>query len=309
MDVILHIGAHRCATTSFQHYLSENETRLAQSGLAAWGPARTRGGLFSSVLAPPGPVMHRRDVRKRAVGRVRMALDHCATLAVSQLLVSDENLLGSIRHNMRRGALYAGAGERVARLVAACDGRVRDIVLNIRSPELYWASALGYGVARGFCAPEALDVTRFAQAGRTWRDVITDIACAASGIRLHVLPFETFGNRPDVQLHVLSGIAPPRQHARTWQNATPKLAALRALPGAETLPCGEGRWMPFDRAQRAALRESYADDLMWLASGADGLATLTTDPEKNRTGTTPPQPDMTRGTRNDRQEGRMANAR
>ena len=54
MDVILHIGAHRTATTTFQHYMRGQSSELARAGIGFWGPWRTRGGLFSGVM--PGPV-------------------------------------------------------------------------------------------------------------------------------------------------------------------------------------------------------------------------------------------------------------
>jgi hypothetical protein len=75
------------------------------------------------------------------------------------------------------------------------------------------------------------------------------------------------------------------------------------------LPAGDGRWHPFTAAQRASLRERYADDLMWLAAGADGLAWLMDDPEKTWTGPNLSGTDMTRGKRNDHEERPMARAR
>ena len=49
MDVILHIGVHRTATTTFQAYLRERSDMLADQGLAFWGPRRTRNGLFHGI--------------------------------------------------------------------------------------------------------------------------------------------------------------------------------------------------------------------------------------------------------------------
>ena len=56
------------------------------------------------------------------------------------------------------------------------------------------------------------------------------------------------------------------------------------------------------------LREAYADDLMWLAAGADGLARLVDDPDNTRAGPNPPMTEMTRGRCDDHQEGRLAQA-
>ena len=56
MKVILHTGAHRCATTSFQEYMRQNAQPLACQGIGFWGPYRTRGGaLFHGIQ--PGPAL------------------------------------------------------------------------------------------------------------------------------------------------------------------------------------------------------------------------------------------------------------
>ncbi|MFW8636901.1 hypothetical protein [Cribrihabitans pelagius] len=307
MKLILHTGAHRCATSSFQEYLRQNTPVLAPQGLAIWGPQRTRNGLFHGIQ--PGPAAATgRDFAQRAGGRLRLHLEACRGEGVQQLLISDENMLGTLRENLRLGALYCGAGERMARFAEAFGGAVTDLALNIRSLESYWTSALAYAVARGHQAAPAAQLARLAAAQRSWRDVITDIACAMPGVRLHVLPFETFGPRPEAQLAALTGLAAPRTHARVRLNAALCLQDLRAsLPpaAAARLPEGSGRWRPFSEAQAAALREAYADDILWLAGGADGTATLVQDPDKQAAGMNPPRTDLTRG-RPDDEERRMA---
>jgi len=54
MDVILHIGAHRTATTTFQKYMRSRSAEFAARGVAFWGPLRTRRGLFAGLLPEPG---------------------------------------------------------------------------------------------------------------------------------------------------------------------------------------------------------------------------------------------------------------
>lgn len=309
MDVILHIGAHRCATTTFQHYLRQNADRLAADGTGFWGPRRTRNGLFRGLLPTPGPATGR-DLRRRAVGRVRLNLARTALGGTRRLVVSDENMLGSMRQNLRQAELYPDAGERIARYGEAFDGNISDVVLNIRSPELWWSSALGYGLTRGFGLPGEVALDWIAQSRRSWRDVIADIGCALPGARLWVLPFEIFAGRPEAQLEAVTGRPAPHEHSRDWLNATPRLPELREiLPPrlAQALPGGEGRWTPFAPDQAAALRETYADDLMWLAAGADGLAWLMDDPNKKPAGQTLPRPELTRGRRNE-QDRRLAGA-
>lgn len=49
MDIILHLGAHRTASTSFQRYMRSVSDALAAGGTGFWGPGRTRKGLFHRV--------------------------------------------------------------------------------------------------------------------------------------------------------------------------------------------------------------------------------------------------------------------
>lgn len=305
MDVILHIGAHRCATTTFQHYMRMNADRLGDIGIGFWGPKRTRGGLLAGILPQASPARGR-DLRRRGLGRVRMHLERAAQSGTARLVISDENMMGSVRENLMRGGLYDGVGQRLARLGEAFEGRVSDVVLNVRSLDAYWTSALGYGLVRGQFLPQPVLLDKLAGSARSWRDVITDVACALPATRLWVLPHETFGGRPDAQLRGLIGADTPRSHARGWLNATPHLPELRSMIANGALPVGDGRWTPFDAAQTAALREAYADDMMWLTAGAEGLAQLMDDPDKKAAGTNPTASDLTRGKRDDDQESRMA---
>lgn len=303
MDVILHIGAHRCATTTFQHYMRLNREKLLEDGIEFWGPRRTRSGLFRGLI--PGPhVATGRNPQTRAAGRIQLNCARSAALGIKKLVVSDENTMGAVRENLRLGDLYSGVGERMARYAHGFNGLITDVVLNIRSLDTYWASGLGYGLVRGRSVPGRQALNRLAHGGRSWRDVITDIGCAMPNVRLWVLPFETFAGQPEVQLQVMTDIAVPKTHARDWLNATPKLPALRELTGG--LPDGTGRWQPFDTRQILAMRETYSDDLMWLIAGADGLATLVKDPNRKRLGMYPPQQDLTRGIHYDRDDGRLA---
>lgn len=311
MKVILHIGAHRCATTTFQAYLRGNSTTLAAQGTGFWGPRRTRKGLFSGLLPRPGAARGR-DLQRRATGRIRMQLARSAGLGVQHLVVSDENMLGSVRSNLHLGSLYCGVGECMARFAEAFGEQAEDVILNVRAQGSYWTSALGYAVSRGAPVPSEAKLEAICSDPRNWRDVITDLACAMPDATIRVAPFEIFAGRPEAQLRALTGLEAPRAHARECLNATPLLPQLRSRT-AETnvsrLPDGDGRWQPFSPVQCARMRSRYADDMAWLAHGADGLARLLDDPEKIKAGQNPPWTDKTRGRRHEFEKRSMARAR
>ncbi|TDK41425.1 hypothetical protein E1832_20325 [Antarcticimicrobium luteum] len=311
MDVILHIGAHLCATTTFQDYLHQNRTRLAASGCAVWGPRRTRHGLFAGLMPDDRPLSGR-DGAPRAAGRIRINLAACAEAGAQRLIVSDPGVMGAPRVNLRLGGLYCGLGERMARLGRAFDGYRLTVALNIRALDAYWAAVLSQAVTRGAGVPSAAALERLASAGRSWRDVIAEVAGAIPGADLVVLPFETFGGRPEAQLEAIAGLAAPRTHARGWLNATPRLPELRAWlpkPEAALLPPDDDRWRPFSEAQAATLREGYADDMMWIIGGAGGIARLAGDPDRKQAADPiPPHRNATRGICDDKEDRRLAGA-
>lgn len=289
MDIVLHAGAHRTGTTSFQHYLRAHQSALGARGIGFWGPWRTRDGLLADVAQPP---VHPGAAR-RAAGRVRINLRRSETRGIAQLVVSDENMLGTPRRSLRQGVLYHDAGQRMARLAQAF-GQPGRVVLQIRSLDAWWASAMAHMIPRGEAVPDAARIAAIARSGRSWRHVIADVACACPGSEILVTPFERFGNCPDLLLRAMTGLgdAPPVRAGEFWLNRRPDLPSLRRAlaergEDPERLP-GDGQcWQPFDAAQRAALRENYSDDLFWLSAGADGLATLWQETEPAEPGIHP----------------------
>lgn len=312
MDVILHIGAHRTASTSFQAYLRANTAALEQVGICYWGPLRTRSGLFAGIIPVNGSPRLERQARL-AKGRIVLQIERAALKGMRHLIVTDENVIGAPRRNLRDVALYRGAGERMARHAAAFGGRLTRVVLSIRGFDSYWPSTLAYGIMRGHSVPDPQCLEAISRSARGWREVITDLACALPGVEILVLPHETFGGMPERRLEIMTAgaaAAPLRDH-RLWLNRAPDMAALRqclALRGQDPalLGPGEGRYDPFAPDQKARLRELYQDDLFWLAAGGDGLATLMTEKARDQTGTSPQRDPLTEGQDDDQQKGRVA---
>jgi len=308
MRLILHIGAHRTGTTGFQSYMRRNASELAARGIGFWGPVRTRKGLFSGIQPTPGLGI---EAARRARGRILLQLDKAAKRGVQTLVISDENMMGSCRRNLRTQRLYPDVGERIARYVAAFDNRIDAVALSVRSLDQFWASTATYGVFRGHDVPEDPHFEAIASAQRSWRDVVADVSCAAPHAAIKVLPFERFAGRADRFLAVTAGCAAPLDADPRWLNRSPEVHALRAClsergSDPETIAATEGRWSPFDTGQRASLREAYADDMHWLIAGANGLATLTEDMDRTRAGHTQPPGPENRGHPNDIEKRRLA---
>jgi len=319
MDIILHVGAHRTGSTSFQHYLRGNRAHLMADSTAIWEPHMLRKGLMDGLFAK-ARMQNGRNLQRRAMGRVRMHAAQAARAGAARLLVSEENMIGAPRACLRAATLYPAMGERMARLDAAFEGQITRVVMSVRAQDLWWSSVAAYGVGRGHTMPEPARLDAVAQSPRTWRDVITDMACALPGAQIIILPFEQFAGRADAVLSHATRRAAPYSYASGWLNRSPDAQMLRdrlaeggvpqdALP--DHLAQGDGRWNPFTSTQAAQLREAYADDMMWLAAGADGLATLTEDRAETRAGKSLPVGALEKGHSHDqhtdpREQGRLA---
>ena len=232
---------------------------------------------------------------------------------MQHLLVSDENFAGTMRNAIRTKTLYPAMGERMARFGAAFGGQVGRIVMSVRALDLWWASAAAYTVARGHPVPTPLAFDMIAGNPRSWRDVITDLACAMPDTQIIITPFEQFAGQPEALFELATGHEGPVDTARHWRNRTPHLPTLRRAladqgSAPDLLPAGDTRWQPFTPEQAAALRENYADDLHWLTAGADGLATLATDPTRTtlQTGTTLHAGALTKGRQHDLRQEELA---
>lgn len=289
MDVILHIGAHRCGSTTFQQFLQRNEARLGAAGLRSWTPDRTRSGLFSGLIQRPDDLSPQAEAKaRRSSGVIRIELDRLQRAGCRALIVSEENLIGAVRDNLRWGALYPTIEGRMLRLRPAFADQVTRIGLSIRSLDSLWASSVSYGVAQGHRVPSAAKLEAIVAQPRRWRDVVADLARAFPGVDIVVWPFERFAGQPETQLSILTGgrfRLAGLTGLRDWHNPGPRLSKLRrilALRGdlamSARLPEGDGRWTPFDDGQRERLRQAYLEDLAWFATGADGLARFAEGP-------------------------------
>ena len=308
MKIILHIGAHRTGTTSFQSYMRRHASALAADGIGFWGPARTRKGLFAGIQPGPGISV---QAARRARGRILLQLDKAQKRGVQTLVISDENMMGSSRLNLRAQSLYPDVGERLARFVAAFDHHVDVVAMSVRSLDYFWASMAGYGVWRGHEVPTSYQIARIAERRRSWRDVVADVACAAPHAAIKVLPFERFSGRADRVLAVSREHNAPVDSDPRWENRGPTCDDLRRSltergSDPDAIPETDGRWAPFNTEQCAALREAYADDMHWLLAGANGLATLTEDKDPKCARHTLPIGSKNRGHPNDITERRLA---
>jgi len=275
MQIVLHLGAHRTATTTLQRILGDSHVALQQAGLAHWEPKRLRAGLFDGLYGGGPALPLRQD--GRAARRIALQLEQTAQAGATLLFVSEENMLGTMRLVTQAQRLYPDAGARVARFAEGFGGHDLTLGLSIRCYDAYWASVLGWHMRRGGPLPLPALCDRLVTQPRRWRHVIADLAQALPEAQVLVWTHESMADLPAELIAILTGCRLVLHGADRWCNPAAPLAVLRAYLddiGADPgLARGAGgRFMPFDSHQRAAMRAQYAEDLAWLAAGGGGLA-------------------------------------
>ncbi len=263
METILHLGVHRTATTTFQDYLDRNAVRLDGAGVAVWTPSVIRGGLFSGMVRPP----HETSVAaERSTNLIGLTCARLRRKKTRQLIVSEENMIGTIRVNLRSQSLYNELTPRLARFGKAFGHLCDRILLSIRSYETFWASSIAFGHVTGFPVLDAEAETRIVEHPRRWRHVIQDIHGLFPRAQISVLPYETFGGKVDETLEAATGYR--------------GLSAGMVGSSVQHNVSKAGRASPFDTQTQLKLRRRYDKDLEWLANGAGGIARLLTPQSK-----------------------------
>lgn len=308
VDVCLHIGAHRTATTTLQRVLGGNRPRLSAGGVAYWGPRRTRGGLFSGLMTDPGHVLPWQVRRQgRTAGLIRLEIERLRQAGLQSLIVSEENMIGPLRATVDGAMLYPQAADRLARFAPGFDTACTRVGLSIRCYDAFWTSALAFRLARGGPAPTPALRAALVDQPRRWRHVIEEACAAFPGSEIVVWTYEARGARPAATVAAFLGRDLALSGARDRHNAAPApedLGRVMADRGEDPglITTAAGRFMPFDAGQRAALRAQYAEDLHWLRAGADGIATLIDDPGHETAGAT----GQGRGLTHEREHRRLA---
>lgn len=281
MDILLHLGAHSCATKTFQTYLWNNRTQLAKQGLTCWTPKRTRDGLLRGLVRHPARItVEDERYAIRSVGRLRVEIARLRDSGQTGLLMSDENILGSTRDNIEEARLYPLLHERLLRFQPAFEGQNLTIGLSVRSYEDHWASCLTYLVIRGGALPSVDLLDFLTTQPLRWRALVRDIAAVFPQADIVVWPFERMTDQPDAQLRAVwsKGLDLP-EPGEVWHNRGADMMRLNAVLAVRGERLSENdfveagtRWMPFDEDQCNVLRADYRRDLAWLKAGAEGLA-------------------------------------
>lgn len=274
MDVILHIGAHRTATTAFQHHLATHRDTLTEHGAVYWGPKITRAGLFRGAIGGIEGALAWQQ--RRFNGRCKMRAEAVRQSGANHLIVSDENMMGSLRAALEDTHFYRDAGRRVSAYAKGFEQHRLSVALCVRSYAEWWSSAMAFRLSKGGPLPRTDLREHMVTQPRRWRHIVEELARVLPDATLTVWSYEAMAHEPDRILRELTGLDTPIDMGLR-RNTRPSATDLRRFLADCDVDPDEFEWsgdsfMPFAAHEREALDAQYAEDLDWLANGANGFA-------------------------------------
>ena len=281
MELILHIGAHRSASTAIEQCLSRNLSRLAGDGVQVWKPHALRK--MPGFAAAPG--LGEADFAQAKAGFAKAV----SASGARKLVISEENMLGAMDVNLRTGVLYPRAKERLAAYAAFFPVAPRRVALGIRSYASFWLSCYLYVLRRRPLPPFEQLASALASLPRGWRDVVADVRLVFPDAEICLWQMEALANRmEDVAFALVDRSAegmdrlPGPVNAGLLPGHIPVIHELRKTdPGLgdveldarlSGLPVRE--YQGFEPAQLAAMASRYAEDAAAFAEGVGGVRFL-----------------------------------
>ncbi|MEO3414574.1 hypothetical protein AAFO92_07975 [Roseovarius sp. CAU 1744] len=201
--LVLHLGAHKTATTYIQSVLAAERAALRAKGVGLILPGDLRRD-----TAP-------QDRQGKISDATRQLTAFAADPAINQIVLSEENLIGSTGNNLRRNSLYPGLKRKLSRLPAPLDHPNNRILFALRDYGPYLSSSVTTAIRRGkVFDPEALRAG-FLPFARSWADVVADLREAFPAAEIKIWRYEDFADcGPMVFSAIADGFDPaPQAHA------------------------------------------------------------------------------------------------
>lgn len=281
--VVLHLGAHKTASTHFSEVIYRNLSLARAAGVKVprKGPLREHVTHVLSGLKDGKPVPQ--DNARAAQGLAAGA---------EALLLMDENILGTPRNLFSADGMYPRAARRTGRAARLFDGAQVEIMLALRNPATFIAASWSESLRSDNFRPFRTYLEGVRVEDISWFHIVRDMREAAPGARFTVWRFEDYralqgrlvaialGHDPDsppefeqIETPVRVGLS---QRALEAVSLRARLTGS-ALPEAEVeeimarYPKGAAYPppQPWSAWERDVLTRRYAEDLERIAALAD----------------------------------------
>ena len=197
-DLILHLGAHRTASTYVQGVLGKNAGLLAENGIGMPAQEATRAAL-TERLNPRLPTLPMAGGFDRLLSDTGVA--DCQTI-----ILSDENMLGFLNEIFAHHKFYPNTRARLKRLSRLLPVSPSKIMLGIRPYETFFPSAYSRWLSPGRPVLPREDIAGIVLGfQRGWDDLIQEITEVFPEAELMISEYHSDASYGLDQLHQLLG--------------------------------------------------------------------------------------------------------
>jgi len=209
---VLHIGAHRTGSTLIQGALWTAAHKNAAAKCAYWGPHRLRkmqefprvteqcneAGQATTVTA-----VNRHTKVRRNFARW---FEEQEAKGIKTVVVSEENIIGTMERNMREGRMYPTIEARLAAYAQVFPQKPSMIGLGLRSYASWWTSSFNYIHGGGREVPDPAKLRDDAlKMVFGWRDVVASVRRSFPDSKLVLWQQESLNDVSEEIVATLSG--------------------------------------------------------------------------------------------------------
>ena len=196
MEIILHLGAHKTASTFLQKRLSRSQGRLRRHGISFHGPKSIRPRLAKALGDDPS--LSKREQYARRRDSLAWLIDDEEEAGTRRLVLSEEQFLGSLRDMVLGDDFYSAAQDHMAPISDALGGRPVHVVASIRGYADFLASVYGQ-IVRGwrFMPFDGALRGHFLNQHRGWPELVDEIVMRfPTAQSLHIVAVRGFQEDP-----------------------------------------------------------------------------------------------------------------
>ncbi len=278
--IVLHLGAHRTGTTLFQKALSNNRETLLSKGISFIGPENIRDGKLDGLMPRQAELTPYQKTSAQNAAQKLAAMLEREQSAGRRIILSEEDRMGSVRHNINTKSIYPNF-QRSIKILRPVFEKVDIFYLSIRSLEEWWNSCFSFAIQRFLRTPSDKQLDQIAHnSAFGWRTIIKALREAFPMSRIEVIEFGALTSSPGLQLAEVSGwadVADLQTKQRVINSSVPpdKLWDVLAkrndhLGLARLARKSSGQKLTlFSSSGSNLLREAYDRDLAWLAGQED----------------------------------------
>lgn len=258
MRTIVHIGAHRTATTSIQTALNRNEELLNTNNIMAIHSLNARDSFFLSLK----PLLDDSILDEDTHTNIQRMIDsvYNSVQNYEVLIFSEENLIGAMESNLLNLEFYPKAMTQVSKFISLLPDEA-EIVISVRNYRTYFSSIYTYNFMKTIYQDFSHFKDHLLKMKRGWYDVVSEIRSALPNTKITVAPFEIYSKHHDL-FYALLGIPPTINLPTLKLNVTRSALALERLAQAMK---SEGKLTPAERLKivRKANAENPSYASLW----------------------------------------------